>query len=84
MKNPQLPSGNQTSGRGGSINQRAWLTLIVVLAVIVLTVLLTNHMLATALQQVFRVLLTVIKYNIRLILAAGIIFWLYKKFVQKR
>ncbi len=82
-ENPSLPSGGAQRARF-SLNPRTWLTLVLVLIAAVVVILLVNNMLLTTLQQVFRMLLTVLKYNIRLIVGVAVVYWLYKKLIAKR
>ena len=63
---------------------RSWTLGLGLLLAVVLVVLLVNNMLLTTVQQLVRVLSTVLKYNIRFIVIGLAIYWLYRKFWQKK
>lgn len=74
----------EASGKYSKGIPRSWTLGLGILLALVVVILLVNNMLLTTVQQLVRVLSTVLKYNIRFIVIGLVAFWLYRKFWQKK
>ena len=84
---PAKPSTYKEHNAGspkGKGMPRSWTLGLGLLLAAVLVILLVNNMLLTTVQQLVRVLSTVLKYNIRFIVIGLVAFWMYRKFWPKK